>query len=93
MVLQASPTGLPVVAEKSPLASFIVQPKRIVWASDKGVVNSENLLRPQNGQATLSDPHPPLKLLPGGSIVLDFESVVGFLVARRSFGNVRFWLP
>ena len=72
MVSEASPPGLPVAAEKSPLTSFFIQPKRIVWASDKGVVNSENLLQPQNGQATLADPHPPLQLLPGGSIVIDF---------------------
>ena len=69
---QAAPTGLPAGVEKSPLTSFFVQPKRIVWASEKGVVNSESLLVAQNGQATLSDPHPPLQLLPGGSIVIDF---------------------
>jgi hypothetical protein len=72
MESEASPSGLPVSAEKSPLTSFFIQPKRIVWSSEKGVVNSENLLQPQNGQATLTDPHPPLQLLPGGSIVIDF---------------------
>ena len=72
MVSEASPPGLPVAAEKSPLTSFFIQPKRIVWSSEKGVVNSKNLLQPQNGQATLADPHPPLQLLPGGSIVIDF---------------------
>jgi hypothetical protein len=72
MASEASPLGLPVAAEKSPLTSFFIQPKRIVWSSEKGVVNSKNLLQPQNGQATLTDPHPPLQLLPGGSIVIDF---------------------
>lgn len=72
MVSEASPPGLPVAAEKSPLTSFFIQPKRIVWSSEKGVVNSENLLQPQNGQATLADPHPALQLLPSGSIVIDF---------------------
>jgi len=72
MTSEASPSGLPVSAEKSPLTSFFIQPKRIVWSSEKGVVNSENLLQPQNGQATLTDPHPPLQLLPSGSIVIDF---------------------
>jgi hypothetical protein len=68
----ALPPGLAAVAEKSALTSFVVQQKRVVWTSDQGVANSENLLKPHSGQAVLSEPMPPLVLKPGGALVLDF---------------------
>ncbi|MES2660690.1 MAG: alpha-L-rhamnosidase C-terminal domain-containing protein [Verrucomicrobiota bacterium] len=68
----ALPPNLAGVAEKSPLTSFVIQPKRIVWKSDQGVANSENLLKPHSGQAVLSEPVPPLVIKPGGGIVIDF---------------------
>lgn len=69
---RALPPGVAAVAEKSALTSFVVQPKRIVWTSDQGVANSENLLKPHSGQAVLSEPMPPLVLKPGGALVIDF---------------------
>lgn len=68
----ALPPSLAPVAEKSPLSSFIIQPKRIVWKSEKGVEHSENLLIPHSGQAVLIEPVPALILKPGSGIVLDF---------------------
>ncbi|MEO5913285.1 MAG: alpha-L-rhamnosidase C-terminal domain-containing protein [Luteolibacter sp.] len=68
----ALPPTLAGVAEKSPLTSFVIQPKRIVWKSDQGVANSENLLKPHSGQAVLSEPMPPLVIKPGSGIVIDF---------------------
>ena len=62
----------PPTAEKSPLTSFVVQPKRIVWTSSQGVLNSENLLKPRSGQAVLKDPVAPLVVKPNGAIVIDF---------------------
>lgn len=59
-------------AEKSPLTAFVIQPKRVVWKSDAGVVHSENLLKPHSGQAVLKEPMPPLVVKPGSGIVLDF---------------------
>ena len=53
------------VAEKSPLTSFVIQPKRVVWKVGPGVANSENLLKPHSGQAVLIEPVPPLVLKPG----------------------------
>ena len=64
--------ALPITAEKSPLTSFVVQPKRIVWTSGDGVSNSENLLKPHSGQAVLVEPVPPLVVKPNGAIVIDF---------------------
>ena len=68
----ALPPSLAAVAEKSPLTGFVIQPKRIVWKSDQGVANSENLLKPHSGQAVLIEPLPPLVIKPGSGIVLDF---------------------
>ncbi len=68
----ALPPDLVAVAEKSPLTGFVIQPKRIVWKSDQGVANSENLLKPHSGQAVLIEPVPPLVIKPGGGIVIDF---------------------
>ncbi len=64
--------AVPPTAEKSPLTSFVVQPKRIVWTSGQGVSNSENLLKPHSGQAVLVEPMPPLMVKPGGALVIDF---------------------
>jgi alpha-L-rhamnosidase len=60
------------IPEKGPLTSFVVSPKRIVWTSGKEVLNSENLLKPHNGQAVLVEPTPPLVIKPGGALVIDF---------------------
>jgi len=68
----AMPSALEGVPQKSPLTSFVIQPKRIVWASGQGVENSANLLKNHRGQAVLSEPIPPLVMKPGGSIVIDF---------------------
>jgi hypothetical protein len=68
----AMPPALEGVPQKSPLTSFVIQPKRIVWASDRGVENSANLLKNHRGQAVLSEPIPPLVMKPGGAIVIDF---------------------
>ncbi len=68
----ALPPAFESVPQKSPLASFIIQPKRIVWASDQGVRNSANLLKNHRGQAVLREPIPPLVMKPGGGIVIDF---------------------
>jgi hypothetical protein len=68
----AMPPALEGVPQKSPLTSFVIQPKRIVWVSDRGVENSANLLKNHRGQAVLSEPVPPLVIKPGGAIVIDF---------------------
>lgn len=68
----ALPPALAEVAVKSPLSSFVIQPKRIVWKTEKGVSNSENLLIPRSGQAVLKEPLPSLIIKPGSGIVLDF---------------------
>lgn len=69
---RALPPSLVPLAEKSALTSFVIQPKRIVWTSGKGVGNSENLLKPHSGQAVLIEPVPPLVMQPGAGIVIDF---------------------
>lgn len=68
----ANPPVLPENAKKSPLSSFIIQPKRVVWKSEQGVTHSENLLKPHSGQAVLSSPVPPMVIAPGGAVVIDF---------------------
>ncbi|QTN30984.1 alpha-L-rhamnosidase [Akkermansiaceae bacterium] len=68
----ALPPALKEKAEKSPLTSFVIQPTRIVWKSEKGVSNEQNLLKPHSGQAVLKEPSPPLMLQPGGAVVIDF---------------------
>lgn len=42
--IAALPPELATVATKSPLTSFVVPPKRIVWKSGTGVENSSNFL-------------------------------------------------
>ncbi len=67
-----------VIGEKSPLSTFNVSAKRIVWTSEHGVRNGETLLAKGTGQASLVNVHKPCVLLPptdtqaGGSILLDF---------------------
>jgi len=68
----ALPAAVAEIAEKSALTSFVIQPKRVVWKSEAGVENSENLLKPHSGQAVLVEPVPPLVLKPGSGIVIDF---------------------
>jgi alpha-L-rhamnosidase len=68
----ALPAAVAEIAKKSALTSFVIQPKRVVWTSEAGVENSENLLKPHSGQAVLVEPVPPLVLKPGSSIVIDF---------------------
>ena len=68
----ALPPQLQVVAEKSPLSSFVIQPVRVVWQSEAGVANAGNLLKPKRGQALLKEIDPPLVLAPGAGLVLDF---------------------
>lgn len=62
------PEGL----QKSPLSTFVVPLKRVVWTSAEGVESSENLLKPKSGQAVLNEPDAPLILKPGAGVVLDF---------------------
>ena len=71
-VLHALPPALEKVAAKSALTSFVIQPVKIVWTSEKGVKNQENLLKPKSGQAVLVEPSPPLVLQPGAALVVDF---------------------
>ena len=59
-------------AVKSPLSTFVVPLKRVVWTSTQGVESSANLLKPKSGQAVLSEPDAPLILQPGAGVVLDF---------------------
>lgn len=68
----ALPPAVEKIAEKSALTSFVIPPKRVVWKTDAGVANSENLLKPHSGQAVLVEPVPPLVLKPGAAIVIDF---------------------
>ncbi len=70
--VSALPSAVDKTAKKIPLTSFVIQPTRIVWQSGQGVDNSENLLKPQRGQAVLAEPVPPLILRPGAGIVVDF---------------------
>ena len=76
---------LPPTAEKNPLTSFVIQPERIVWVSDKGVRYSANLLKNRRGQAVLGEPIPPLVIRKGGAIVLDF--------GREIAGSVELFMP
>ncbi len=65
----------PVLAEstaRSPLTAYVVQPTRVVWKSDGGVENSENLLKPRSGQAVLKETLPPLVVKRGSGLVIDF---------------------
>ncbi len=73
----------PVPGEKTELSTFAIAPTRIVWQSRKGVANTDNLLKPNVGQATLTSPIAPAILTAGedsGSIVLDFGTEIsGYL--------------
>jgi hypothetical protein len=69
---QALPPALAENAKPSPLTSFVVEPKRIVWKSPNGVTHSDNLLQPRSGQAVLVEPVPPMVIKPGAAVVLDF---------------------
>ncbi|MBA4146625.1 MAG: alpha-L-rhamnosidase [Verrucomicrobia bacterium] len=60
--LPGLPREVAAKAQSSPLSTKILPPMRIVWQSDKGVKNAENLLQPKAGQAVLSEPVPPLIL-------------------------------
>lgn len=68
----ANPPALPESTKKSPLTSYIIQPKRVVWKSEQGVTHSENLLKPHSGQAVLIEPVPPMVIKPGAGVVIDF---------------------
>jgi alpha-L-rhamnosidase len=72
IVAKALPSQLEGRVEKSPLSSFYINPTRVIWKSDQGVANSENLLKPHSGQAVLKEPMPPLVLKPGAGVLLDF---------------------
>ncbi len=72
LTASALPPEIAAVAKKSPVSSFVVQPKRIVWNTEAGVENSANLLTPRSGQAVLSETLPPLILKPGAALVIDF---------------------
>ena len=66
------PPAVAAHAEESPLREYFLLPTRIVWKSDAGVTNAENLLQPKSGQAVLKEPVPPCVLTDKGSLVLDF---------------------
>ncbi len=68
----ALPPSLQEIATRSPLSSFVVEPTRIVWQSEKGVHNAERLLKSNSGQAVLKETGPVLKLQPGAGLLLDF---------------------
>lgn len=73
----------PVPGKKSPLSTFAIRPKRIVWQSDKGVENPDTLLKAKVGQTTIKRTMPPTVLKPGkdsGSVILDFGTqMAGYL--------------
>ena len=70
LILFVSPAVL--AAEKSPLASYFIAPTRVLWKSDAGVTNAENLLAPKPGQSVLKEPQPPCVIAPQGALLLDF---------------------
>jgi alpha-L-rhamnosidase len=63
-------------AEASPLSTFFVAPRRVVWQSETGVKNADSLLQPHAGQAVLKEPQPPCVLAAGSNssagVLLDF---------------------
>ena len=59
-------------AESSPLSSSFIAPTRVLWKSDAGVQNAENLLTPKPGQSVLKEPQPPCVIAPKGALLLDF---------------------
>jgi hypothetical protein len=62
--------------ETSPLRTHFLAPTRVVWKSDAGVKNADNLLAKKPGQAVLSEPQPPCVLTPqdgkSAGVLLDF---------------------
>ena len=84
-IANARPSALNPEAQKSALSSFIIPPTKVVWTSENGVKNAENLLKPKSGQVVLAEPLPPLIMKPGSGIVLDF----GIEIA----GNIEFFTP
>ncbi len=63
-------------AERSPLSTFFIAPKRVVWQTPAGVRDAGSLLEPHAGQAVLKEPQPPCVLTasanaPAG-LLLDF---------------------
>ena len=63
-------------AARSPLATFFVEPTRVVWQSESGAQHASSLLTSHAGQAVLKEPQPPCALTaqsgsPAG-ILLDF---------------------
>ena len=73
----ASPQEMALDSPESPLRERFLPPTRIVWQSDAGVTNADNLLLPKPGQAVLKESVPPCVLTtaskdhPAG-IVFDF---------------------
>lgn len=49
-----------------------ITPRRIVWKSEEGLSDPENLLVPGLGQAVLGRPRPVCVMKSGGAVVLDF---------------------
>jgi len=74
------PPGLPGSvarnAQASPLKSYFLPPTRVVWQSETGVANAQNLLKPKAGQAVLKEPAPPCVLSAAegkpAAVLLDF---------------------
>ena len=72
-----SPQEMALSAPESPLRLHFLPPTRIVWRSDAGVANADNLLGPKPGQAVLKESVPPCTLTaatkdqPAG-VVFDF---------------------
>jgi alpha-L-rhamnosidase len=68
----ALPPPLQGTAVRTPLSTYVIEPTRIVWSSEKGVRNAERLLKANSGQAVLKETGPVLKLAPGAGLLLDF---------------------
>lgn len=68
----ALPPQLQGIAARTPLSTYVIEPARIVWKSEKGVRNAEHLLKANTGQAVLKETGPVLKLEPGAGLLLDF---------------------
>jgi alpha-L-rhamnosidase len=68
----ALPPQLQGSAVRTPLSTYVIEPTRIVWSSEKGVRNAERLLKANSGQAVLKETGPVLKLAPGAGLLLDF---------------------
>ncbi len=64
--------GADIPSAPSPIRSYFVSPTRVLWKTDSGVQNAENLLAPKPGQAVLKEPQPPCVIAPKGALLLDF---------------------